>query len=126
MRHRLTAALSAAALLGTLTACDTVREATSSASNAADKTSICIEAVRLAGFTPSTQNLEQTAEDAKKTSDDLTKLADRAADTTVRDAINGMADQIATLDVPNLDPATVAGWTKQKLDAFNTLTQACL
>ncbi|GAA2965086.1 bacteriophage spanin2 family protein [Actinokineospora diospyrosa] len=121
MRHRLTTALTAAALLGALTACQAVQDA----SNAADKTSICLEALRLANFTPSTQNLEQTAADAKKTSEDLTGLAERAADTTLRDAINGMAEQVQSLSVPNLDPTSVTSWAQQKLNAFNTLAQAC-
>ncbi|GLW94782.1 bacteriophage spanin2 family protein [Actinokineospora globicatena] len=121
MRHRLITALSAAALLGALTACQAVQDA----GNAADKTSICLEALRLANFSPSTQNLEQTAQDAKKTSEELTGLAERAADTTLRDAINGMAEQVQSLSVPNLDPTTVTNWAQQKLNAFTTLAQAC-
>lgn len=126
MRSRLATVLCAAALVGGLSACDSVRQATDAASAATDKTSICIEALQLANFTPSSQDVEQTASDAKRRSDELQALADKAADTTLRDALSGMSAKVSELDVGNLDPATVADWTREKVSAFNTLTQACL
>ena len=125
MRFRLASVLCAAALVGGLSACDAVTEATSAASNATDKASICVEALKLANFTPSEQDMEQTASDAKRRADELKSLADRAADTTLRDALNTMSDKVAELDVSNLDPSSVTSWAKEKVDALNTLVQAC-
>ncbi len=126
MRSRLATVLAATALLGGLTACQSVREATSAASSATDKASICLEALQLANFSPSSQNVEQTAEEAKKTADDLTALAGKTADTTLQDALNGMATKVNELSVPDLSPQNVASWAQSKLDAVNALTQACL
>ncbi|SDD17221.1 bacteriophage spanin2 family protein [Actinokineospora iranica] len=126
MRSRLAIVLAATALLGGLTACDSVREATNAASNATDKANICLEALKLANFTPSTQDVEQTAEDAKRTADELTALAEKTTDVTLQDAINGMAAKVNELSVPNLDPTGVTSWAKDKIDAVNALSQACL
>ncbi|PPK69671.1 bacteriophage spanin2 family protein [Actinokineospora auranticolor] len=126
MRSRLATTLAAAALLGGLTACDTVREATGAASNAADKTSVCLEALKLANFTPSTQDVSKTADEAKKTAEDLTALSAKTADQAVRDAINDMATKVNELTVPDVSPSSITAWAQNKLDAVNALSQACL
>ncbi|GLZ43285.1 bacteriophage spanin2 family protein [Actinokineospora sp. NBRC 105648] len=126
MRSRLATVLAAAALLSGLTACEAVTNATSAASNATDKAGICVEALKLANFTPSAQNVEKTAEDAKRTADDLTALAEKSPDAALREALNDMSDKVSELTVPNLDPTSITSWAKNKVDAVNTLSQACL
>ncbi|OLR90539.1 bacteriophage spanin2 family protein [Actinokineospora bangkokensis] len=126
MRSRLAVLVCATALVGGVSGCDSVREATGAASSATDKASICLEALKLANFTPSEQDLEQTASDAKRRSDELRALADRAADTTLRDALTAMSDKVSELDTSDLDPGKVTDWVGRKVDALNALTQACL
>ncbi|WP_424189657.1 bacteriophage spanin2 family protein [Actinokineospora sp. G85] len=125
MRSRLATALCAAALVGGLSACDSVQQATDAAVNATDKASICVEALRLANFTPNEQDVEQTASDARRRADELRSLADRAADTTLRDALTGMSDKVSELDVGNLSASSVLSWTSDKVAALNALAKAC-
>ncbi|WP_018682695.1 bacteriophage spanin2 family protein [Actinokineospora enzanensis] len=126
MRSRLATLALATALLGTLTACETVREASNTASNAADKATVCVQALELANFTPSSQDLDKTAEDAKKTVDELNELSHKTADQAVKDAINDMSAKINELAVPDLNPANITAYAKNKIDAFAALTNACL
>lgn len=124
MRSRIATTLTAAALLGALTACAELQDAANTAGNVADKASVCVKALELAGFTPDTSNPDQAVEEAQKKADELTTLAQDVGDTTLSEALTGMATQMREIPA-NLDPQNMADWTQQKLDAFNTLTQAC-
>jgi hypothetical protein len=126
MRTRLATILAAAALAGGLTACDAVRDTTNSAEAATEKTTICIDALKLSGFYPNLANPEQAAKDAKETARKLGDLADKAADSTLREALDNMSSKVAELTVEALDPANVASWTKEKISAVNEVSQACL
>ncbi|CRK59888.1 hypothetical protein [Alloactinosynnema sp. L-07] len=126
MRSRLATILAAAVLTAGLTACQQVREATSAADAATDKASICLEAVRLAGFYPDVSNPDQAVKDAEKTAQELSALAEKTGDTTLKDAINGVSDKIGALGPGSIDPANVAAWAKEKVGAVNALSQACL
>ncbi len=126
MRARFMAVVATAVLATALTGCDSVKEATNSASNAADKAGICVEAVRLAGFNPDASNPEKTAQDAEKTATDLTALAEKTADTSLKDALNGMSAKVNELSTATISPATVTAWAKEKVSAVDTLSQACL
>ncbi|MFC5290609.1 bacteriophage spanin2 family protein [Actinokineospora guangxiensis] len=125
MRSRIATTLTAAALLGALTACSEIQEAANTAGNVADKAGVCVKALELAGFTPDTSNPDQAVEEAQQKADELNTLAQDVGDTTLSEALTGMADQLREIPA-NLDPQNLADWTQQKLDAFNTLSQACL
>lgn len=125
MRSRLATTLAAAALLACLSACESVQQATSSANAAADKATLCLEAVRLAGFNPDASNPQKAAEEAQRTADELKGLAEKAGDTTLQTALNDMATKVQELP-RNLDPAAMATWTQEKLATADTLSRACL
>ncbi|MGW5053156.1 bacteriophage spanin2 family protein [Actinokineospora sp. NPDC004072] len=125
MRSRIATTLTAAALIGALTACAEVQQAADSASNAADKAGVCVKALELAGFTPDASDPQKAVDEAQQKADELTALAQDVGDTTLSQALDGMATQLREIPA-NLDPANLADWTQQKLDAFNALSQACL
>ena len=125
MRSRIATTLTTAVLLGALAGCAEIKEATDTAGNAADKASVCVKALELAGFNPDASNPEKAVDEAQAKADELSAMAKDVGDTTLSDALNGMATQLREIPA-NLDPQNLADWTKQKLDAFNTLTQACL
>jgi hypothetical protein len=108
-----------------LTSCDAVQEGADTVGQATDKASICVDALRLAGFTPDLSNPQQAADDAQRTADDLAKLAEQAPDATLRDALTGMSDQVGELNPANITPAGVADWTEEKLTMLDTLRRAC-
>lgn len=113
------------ALVTGLASCDAVQEGANTVGQAADKASICADALRLAGFTPDLSNPQQAAEDADRTADELTKLAEQTPDAALRDALNGMSNQIGELVPANITPADVADWTEEKLTMLDTLRRAC-
>lgn len=118
MRASTTLLLCGLLALGGVSACAEV-------SDAADKASICVDALKLAGFTPNLSDPVKTAADAERTSRELSELADKAADTTLRDALEGMADKVGELDVRDLDPSEATRWAKEKVTTLDTLTRAC-
>lgn len=115
----------AALLAATLLGCDTVQEAGDSLNQATDKASICVEALRLAGFYPDVANPEQAAKDAQKTAEDLEQLASQTPDEALRQALNDMSDKVGELGPGSIDPARVTSWAAEKADALNALTSAC-
>ena len=124
--RRLATILGAAALTAVLAGCDQVSDAVGSADAAADKASICIDAVKLAGFYPDLSNPEQAVKDAENTAKKLSDLAERAGDKTLKEALSDMSGKVAELTPSTLDPANVATWAKEKAGALNALTQACM
>jgi hypothetical protein len=118
-------AIAAAALIALVAGCDAAREATDTANRATDKASICIEALRLAGFNPDPSDPQKAAEEARQTSEELSDLANRAADTTLRDALNGMSQKIGELGPEDINPANLVTWADQKVERFDALTRAC-
>lgn len=118
MRATTTLLLCGLLTLGSVAGCAEV-------SGAADKASICVDALKLAGFTPNLSDPAKAAADAERTSRELSELADKAADTTLRDALEGMADKVGELDVRDLDPSTATRWAQEKATTLDTLTRAC-
>jgi hypothetical protein len=116
------AAVLAAALLA---ACDTVNDAANTVGAVTDKASICVDALKLAGFYPDLGNPEQAVKDAKKTSEDLARLADQAADTTLRQALNDMSRKVGELGPGSIKPSTVTRWAADKVNTVDALTRAC-
>lgn len=110
------AALLAAALVG----CDTVQEASDTVGNAADKVTICAEALRLAGFSPDASDPAKAAEDAKKTSDELSRLAGQTPDETLKQALNDVSRKVG-----EFRPENAAQWTREKVATVDALSRAC-
>jgi hypothetical protein len=108
-----------------LVACDSVQEGANTVGQATDKAAICVDALRLAGYTPDLSNPQQAADDAKRTADDLAQLAEQAPEAALRDALTGMSNQIGELNPANITPAGVADWTEEKLTMLDTLRRAC-
>jgi hypothetical protein len=108
-----------------LTACDAAREASDAVGQATDKASICVEALRLAGFTPDVSNPEQAVEDAKKTSEELAQLAGQTPDEALKQALNDMSSKVGELGPEDMNPANVARWAQDKVNTVDTLTRAC-
>lgn len=125
MRSRIATTLTAAALLSALAGCAEIQQATDTASNAADKASVCAKALELGGYTPDASDPQQAVDEAQQKADELNTLAKDVGDTTLSEALTGLATQMREIPA-TLDPTNLAEWTQQKLAAFNTLTQACL
>lgn len=117
--------LLAAALIVGLTACDQVKQASDTVMSATDKASICVQALKLAGFTPNLSDPAQAAKDAKKTSDDLAQLANQSPDATVKQAVGDMSRKVGELTTGNLTPGRVTDWASGKVKTVTALTKAC-
>lgn len=118
-------ALLAVALVWGASGCGSVREASNAAGQATDKASICVDALRLAGFVPEVSDPRRAAEDAKKTSEELARLAGQTPDEALRTAPNDMSSKVGELGPGNLDPGSVSRWTQEKVSAVTALTRAC-
>ncbi|MBD3136874.1 hypothetical protein [Microbispora bryophytorum] len=99
----------------------------------ADKAQTCAEATRLIGQTISGIGnvVDDPAAMRKKIEDgaaDLEDMANKAADTTLRDALQGLADSLQKLDVKDANAAVDAA-QKVATDGANHLrevSQACI
>jgi hypothetical protein len=115
-------------LAGAVAGCDTVQQATDTANQvgqAADKASLCIDALKLAGFTPDATDPAKAVDETKKKAEELEALAGKAADTTLKQAIQGVSEQMSKVTLDDLSPASIATWTQAKLDAVSALSNAC-
>ncbi|XVV03152.1 bacteriophage spanin2 family protein [Actinosynnema sp. CA-248983] len=120
--------LLALGLVGAVSGCEAVQQAQDTANSvgqAADKAQLCIEALKLAGFTPSAADPQKAVQETQAKAEELEALAAKAGDATLKDAITGVSDTMGQLTVNDLDPAKLADWTAKKLETVNKLSQAC-
>ena len=108
-----------------LAGCSAVEDAATTVGHATDKAGICVKALQLAGFTPSLANPEQTIRDARKTSEELTLLANQTPDAALKQALNDMSRRVGELGPANLTPAGLSEWTTKKVAAADAVTRAC-
>ncbi|ACU40289.1 bacteriophage spanin2 family protein [Actinosynnema pretiosum subsp. pretiosum] len=130
MRARRTAVtfLLALGVIGSLSACESVQqanEAVNDASQALDKVTLCTEALALAGFTPDATDPQKALEETQKKAEELGALADKSADTTLREAIEGVSTTMEQVTLQDLSPSSIAEWSQEKLDRVARLTSAC-
>ncbi|MFD1148205.1 bacteriophage spanin2 family protein [Saccharothrix hoggarensis] len=120
--------LLALGLVGAVSGCEAVQQASDTANQvnqAADKATLCIEALKLAGFTPDTADPQKAMEETQKKAQELNDLAAKAGDTTLKDAITGVSDTMSNVTVQDLDPSNFAAWSQEKLDQVAKLSNAC-
>ncbi|GAA3842413.1 bacteriophage spanin2 family protein [Saccharothrix violaceirubra] len=120
--------LLALGLAGAISGCEAVQQASDTANqvgNAADKVTLCVEALKLAGFTPDATDPQKAVEETQKKAEELNALAAKAGDTTLKDAITGVSTTMSQVTVQDLSPASIAEWSQKKLDQFNALSKAC-
>ena len=116
-----------AGLLIALGGCDAVQEVQQTADqvgNAASTAQVCVDAIRIAGFTPDTSDPQAAVDKARSTGDELAALADKAGNTTVNQAIDDLATTMRETTVADLTNGP-AEWIKQKADQVSALTKAC-
>jgi hypothetical protein len=126
--HPVATILLALGLTGVMSGCDAVQgasDAANSVNDTANKVQLCLEAVRLAGFNPDLSNPQQAVEDAHKKADELSKLAEKSGDTTVKQAIEGLSNSMSKVTVSDLSPQSAANWLQEKTDQLNALNTAC-
>ena len=120
--------LLALGLVGAASGCEAVQQASDTANqvgNAADKAQLCVEALQLAGFTPNSADPQKAVEESQAKAEELNKLAEKAGDTTLKDAITGVSDTMSQVTLSDLDPARFAEWSQKKLDQVQKLSNAC-
>ncbi|GAA5079585.1 hypothetical protein GCM10023259_085910 [Thermocatellispora tengchongensis] len=98
--------MSAAALIGGLTACSEVQEV----SNTLDKAQACLEATKVVGevsskFAGLAQNPEELGKALDEGAAKLEETAAKAGDTTLQEALQGLADAYQKLDVSDVNSA---------------------
>ena len=120
--------LLALGLVGAVSGCEAVQQASDTANQvgqAADKATLCIEALKLAGFTPDATDPQKALEETQKKAQELNDLAAKAGDTTLQSAITGVSDTMSKVTLEDLNPANIATWSQAKLDQVAKLTTAC-
>lgn len=115
-------------LIGVASGCEAVQQASDTANQvgqAADKATLCIEALKLANFTPDAADPQKALEETQKKAEELNALAAKAGDTTLKDAITGVSDTMSNVTLEDLNPANAAAWAQEKLDTVAKLSNAC-
>jgi hypothetical protein len=116
-----------AGLLIALTGCgalEEVQQTADSVSNGVSTATVCVDAIRIAGFSPDAADPQAAVDKAKSTGDELTALAAKATDTTVNQAINDLATTMKETTVQDLASGPAA-WLQRKADQVSALTKAC-
>ncbi len=120
--------LLAMGLAAAVSGCEAVQQASDTANSvgqAADKAQLCVEALKLAGFTPDATDPQKALEETQQKAKELNDLAAKAGDTTLQDAITGVSDTMSKVTVEDLNPANIATWSQEKLDQVAKLSNAC-
>ncbi|WP_433265582.1 bacteriophage spanin2 family protein [Actinosynnema sp. CS-041913] len=120
--------LLALGLVGAVSGCGAVQQANDTANQvgaAADKAQLCVEALSLAGFTPNVSDPQKALDETQAKAEELNKLAEKAGDATLKDAINGVSDTMSNVTLNDLDPTRLADWTQKKVDQVAKLSAAC-
>ncbi|MFC6089568.1 bacteriophage spanin2 family protein [Saccharothrix sp. BKS2] len=115
-------------LAGAVSGCEAVQSAQDTANQvgqAADKAQLCIDALKLAGFTPDATDPQKALEETQQKAQELNDLAAKAGDATLKDAIDGVAGTMNQVTLEDLSPANIATWSQQKLDQVAKLSTAC-
>jgi hypothetical protein len=116
-----------AGLVIALTGCDAiegVQQTADSVSNGVTTATVCVDAIRIAGFSPDAADPQAAVDKAKSTGDELSALAAKATDTTVNQAINDLATTMKETTVQDLTSGPAA-WLQRKADQVSALTKAC-
>jgi len=114
--------LSVAVLLG---GCAEVNTAVDDASAAADRASVCAEALGLADLDPlvDPERLRARAEDKERR---LRELADNVADQDLKNSLLTMADSYVEVQKERFDDlSVVARWAKRNTERLDALRDAC-
>ncbi|MFE2750689.1 bacteriophage spanin2 family protein [Actinosynnema sp. NPDC059335] len=120
--------LLAVGLAAAVSGCEAVQQASDTANQvgqAADKAQLCIEALKLAGFTPDAADPQKAVEETQQKAKELEDLAAKAGDTTLKDAITGVSDTMGNVTLDDLNPSNIAAWSQEKLDRVAKLSNAC-
>ncbi|WHT18414.1 bacteriophage spanin2 family protein [Crossiella sp. CA-258035] len=115
-------------LFGALAGCGAVQEAANTANkvgDAANKATLCIDALKLASFTPNVADPQKAVEETQKKAKEMEALAAKAGDTTLKGALDGMAKTMNEVTLKDFGPESVANWMKEKADQVAKLTTAC-
>lgn len=116
-----------AGLVIALTGCGAIAEVQQTAdsvSSGVNTASVCVDAIRIAGFTPDAADPQAAVDKAKAAGDELAALGAKAADTTVNQAINDLATTMKETTVQDLASGPAA-WLQRKADQVSALTKAC-
>lgn len=95
------------------------------AANTWDKASLCVKALKAADFVPNVADPAQTARDAAAASQELSTLADKAQDATLRDALTAMSDKVGDLNTADLTAGQMQAFIDQKVNLYQSLSSAC-
>lgn len=85
-----------------------------------DTASICVDALKAAGFTPDMSNPQDSVEEARQTAEELNNLAGETPDQALKQALTDMAGTIE-----DFDPQDVPGYLTRKGQQLDTLRKAC-
>lgn len=115
-------------LFGAVAGCGAVQQAqdkVNQVNDAATKATVCLDALKLAGFTPSAADPQKALEETQKKAKELEALAAKTGDATLKSAIDGMAKTMNEATLKDFSPAALADWMKTKADQVAKLSSAC-
>jgi len=108
-----------------LAGCEEVSQAADGVNAAADRASVCAEALGLADLNPlvDPEKLKQRAEDKEQR---LRELAGNVADEDVKASLLGLADSYLQVQKEHLqDAGVVARWVQRNTERLDALRKAC-
>ena len=116
-----------ATLVIALTGCgaiEEVQQTADSVSNGVTTATVCVDAIRVAGFTPDTADPQAAVDKAQASGEELAAIAAKATDTTVNQAINDLATTMKETTVQDLASGPAA-WLQRKAEQVSALSKAC-
>ncbi|GAA4620385.1 hypothetical protein [Saccharopolyspora hordei] len=118
-----------------LAACSQVQEAQEGLENAneqlqdaqegLDLASSCLQALNAASFMPNFADPEQAKADAQAKVDELRQLAEKTADTTLRQNLLDVQQSVQQVAEGQIDLESSAEWTSAQLEKYQEVATTC-
>lgn len=127
-RKHLAAAVLALPLLAGMTACGGIQQAQEGISNGQqqlDKAQSCLDALKIANFTPSFSDPQQAQADAQAKVQEIQALADRTADQTLKQNLMDVKASVQQVADGQVTLENSADWVLKQLDTYQRVTSTC-
>ncbi|QGK71420.1 hypothetical protein GIY23_19595 [Allosaccharopolyspora coralli] len=97
----------------------------SEAQQTADTAQTCLEATRIANFTPNWNDAEQAKTEAQQKADEVAGLAEQAGDATIREHLTNVQNSLQKVADGQVKAEETGAWIQEQYRNYEALTAAC-
>ncbi len=97
----------------------------SEAQQTVDTAQTCLEATRIANFTPSWNDAEKAKAEAQQKADEAARLAEQAGNATIREHLTNVQNSLQKVADGQVNAQQTGAWLQEQYQNYEALTAAC-